>query len=145
MISSVFYLGYLPVAPGTMGSFAALFLYYFIHGDHKAVCVAIVSSLVIGFFTSGKAEEAFGEKDPSEVVIDEFAGMLITVYSLPYTMGYMVGGFLLFRFFDIVKPRPIHELEKLHGGLGIMIDDVIAGLYANFILQTIYIINLLCH
>jgi phosphatidylglycerophosphatase A len=60
-------------------------------------------------------------------------------------MGYVVTGFLLFRFFDIVKPKPINSLEKLKGSAGIMLDDIIAGVYANMILQVIYIFNLLCH
>ncbi len=145
MIASVFYIGYLPVAPGTLGSLAALILYYFI--CHNAVMMAAVILIVItlGFITTGRVEKIFGEKDPGEIVIDEFAGILIALYHLPPTMGYVVSGFLLFRFFDIVKPRPIQNLEKLKGSIGIMSDDIIAGVYANIILQVIYIVNLLRH
>lgn len=145
MIASVFYIGYLPVAPGTLGSLASLVLYYFICHDALIMAVVILIVIILGFMTAGRVEKVFGEKDPGEIVIDEFAGMLISLYRLPPTMGYVVTGFLLFRFFDIVKPKPIQSLEKLKGSLGIMSDDIIAGVYANMILQVIYIFNLLCH
>lgn len=145
MIASVFYIGYLPVAPGTLGSLASLVLYYFICHDALIMAVVILIVIILGFMTAGRVEKVFGEKDPGEIVIDEFAGMLISLYRLPPTMGYVVTGFLLFRFFDIVKPKPIQSLEKLKGSLGIMSDDIIAGVYANIALQIIYIFNLLCH
>ncbi|PIW68616.1 MAG: phosphatidylglycerophosphatase A [Candidatus Omnitrophica bacterium CG12_big_fil_rev_8_21_14_0_65_42_8] len=143
MIASVFYIGYLPVAPGTLGSLSALILYYFLW--HNAMIMAIVTIVVIllGFMASGRVEKMFGEKDPREIVIDEFSGMLVSLYRIPPAMGYVVTGFLLFRFFDIVKPGPINKLEKLKGSMGIMSDDLIAGVYTNMILQVIYIINLL--
>ena len=107
--------------------------------------MAIVTIVVIllGFMASGRVEKMFGEKDPREIVIDEFSGMLVSLYRIPPAMGYVVKGFLLFRFFDIVKPGPINKLEKLKGSMGIMSDDLIAGVYTNMILQVIYIINLL--
>ena len=145
IIASVFYIGYLPIAPGTLGSLSALILYYFVGHDAIIMAVAILIVIVLGFITTGKVEKMFGEKDPGEIVIDEFAGMLITLYRIPPTMGYVVTGFLLFRFFDIVKPKPIKNLEKLKGSLGIMSDDIIAGVYANILLQTIYILNLFYH
>ncbi|MCX5693282.1 MAG: phosphatidylglycerophosphatase A [Candidatus Omnitrophica bacterium] len=143
MIASVFYIGYLPVAPGTIGSLAALLLYYFIYHNAIIMAAAILIVIILGFITTGKVEKIFGEKDPGEIVIDEFSGMLISLYRMPPTMGYVVTGFLLFRFFDIVKPKPIRNLEKLKGSLGIMSDDLIAGVYANIVLQVIYIVNLL--
>ena len=76
-------------------------------------------------------------------MIDEFSGMLVSLYRIPPAMGYVVTGFLLFRFFDIVKPRPINKLEKLKGSLGIMSDDLVAGIYTNMALQVIYITSLL--
>ena len=144
MIASIFYVGYLPVAPGTLGSLAAVFLYYFIYRNTIIMSAVILVIIILGFLTSGRVEKIFGEKDPGEIVIDEFAGMLISLYHIPPTMGYVVTGFLLFRFFDIVKPKPIRDLEKLKGSLGIMSDDIIAGVYANIILQFIFILNLLC-
>jgi phosphatidylglycerophosphatase A len=144
MIASVFYIGYLPVAPGTLGSLAALALYYFIYSNTIIMSAVISIAIVLGFMTAGKVEKMFGEKDPGEIIIDEFAGMLISLYRIPPTMGYVVTGFLLFRFFDIVKPRPIRNLEKLKGSLGIMSDDLIAGVYANMALQVVYVFSLLC-
>lgn len=142
MIASVFYIGYLPIAPGTLGSLASLVLYYFICHNAVLMAAVILAIITLGFITAGKVERMFEEKDPGEIVIDEFAGMLIALYRLPPTMGYVVTGFLLFRFFDIVKPKPIASLEKMNGSLGIMSDDIIAGIYANILLQGIYIINL---
>ncbi|MEK6732888.1 MAG: phosphatidylglycerophosphatase A [Candidatus Omnitrophota bacterium] len=144
MIASIFYVGYLPVAPGTLGSLAAIILYSFIYKSAIIMAAVILIVIILGFITSGRVEKMFGEKDPGEIVIDEFAGMLISLYCLPLTMGYVVAGFLLFRFFDIVKPMPISNLEKLKGSMGIMSDDIVAGIYSNMILQVIYILNLLC-
>jgi len=143
MIASIFYVGYLPIAPGTLGSLAALVPYYFI--SHSAIIMAAVILIVVvlGFITAGKVEKMFGEKDPGEIIIDEFSGMLISLYRIPPTMGYVVAGFILFRFFDIVKPRPIRDLEKLNGSLGVMSDDIIAGVYVNMILQLFYMFSIL--
>lgn len=143
MIASIFYVGYLPVAPGTLGSLAAVLLYYFICRNAIMMSAVILVIIILGFVTSGRVEKIFQEKDPGEIVIDEFAGMLISLYRIPPAMGYVVTGFLLFRFFDIVKPKPIRDLEKLKGSMGIMSDDIIAGVYTNIILQVIYIVNLL--
>ena len=144
MIASVFYIGYLPIAPGTLGSLAALPLYYFLCNNTIIMSAVILIVIALGFMTAGKVEKLFGEKDPGEIIIDEFAGMLISLYRMPPTMGYVVTGFLLFRFFDIVKPRPIQNLEKLKGSLGIMSDDLVAGVYANMALQVVYVFSLLC-
>lgn len=143
MTASVFYIGYLPIAPGTIGSLAALIPYYFICNNPALMTAVILAVSILGFMTSGRVEKMFGEKDPGEIVIDEFSGMLISLYRIPPAMGYVVTGFILFRFFDIVKPKPIKSLEKLKGGMGIMSDDIIAGVYTNIILQVIYIISLL--
>ncbi|MEE8317329.1 MAG: phosphatidylglycerophosphatase A [Candidatus Omnitrophota bacterium] len=135
LIASVFYVGYFPIAPGSMGSFAALFLYYFIKDNVQLMGAVIIISLILGLLTAGRAERLLGGRDAGEIVIDEFTGMLVSLYLLPATMGYIVSAFLLFRFFDIVKPRPIKRLERLNGGLGIMADDLAAGIYTNLILQ----------
>lgn len=143
MIASVFYIGYLPVAPGTLGSMSAIILYSFVYRNFIVMSSVTIAVIILGFLTSGRVEKIFKERDPDEIVIDEFAGMLISLYRLPPTMGYVVTAFILFRFFDIVKPKPISSLEKLKGSLGIMSDDLIAGVYTNIILQIVYILNLL--
>ena len=138
LIASVFYIGYIPVAPGSMGSLAALFLYYFLKGDSIVLGIAIIACFLLGLLSAGKSEKLFDKKDSGKIIIDEFTGMLVSLYLLPATMGYIVGAFLLFRFFDIMKPRPVGDLEKLGGSLGVMADDLMAGLYANLILQLIH-------
>jgi phosphatidylglycerophosphatase A len=143
IIASVFYIGYLPISSGTLGSLAALVLYYFICRDTTLMIAAILIVTILGFITAGRVEKIFGEKDPGEIVIDEFSGMLISLYRIPPIMGYVVAGFLLFRFLDIVKPKPIRDLEKLKGSLGIMSDDIIAGVYTNIALQVFYLASLL--
>ncbi len=138
IIASVFYIGYLPIAPGSIGSFAALFFYNFVKDDPVVMAGSIIVCFLLGLLTAGRVEVLLDDKDASEIIIDEFTGMLIALYLLPSTMFYVVSAFLLFRFFDIVKPKPINRLEKLPGGFGIMMDDVAAGVYANLILQIIY-------
>ena len=138
LIASVFYIGYIPIASGSVGSLVALVLYFFIKDSPLAMAIAIGVCLVLGLLTAGRAERLFGGKDASEIIIDEFTGMLISLFLLPVTMGYIVSAFLLFRFFDIVKPWPINRLEKLSGGWGVMLDDLMAGVYANLILQLIH-------
>lgn len=138
LIASVFYLGYLPVAPGSLGSFGALFLYYFVKDDPQFMAISIVVCSLLGLLTAGRAEELFGGKDSGEIIIDEFTGMLVSLYFLPPRMSCIVAAFLLFRFFDIVKPPPINRLEKVPGSLGIMSDDLLAGVYTNLILRLIF-------
>ena len=138
LIASVFYIGYIPAVPGSVGSLAALFVCYFAKPAPQFMGGYILISLVLGLLTAGKAERIFGVEDAGRIVIDEFTGMLLSLYLLPSRISYGVAAFFLFRFFDIVKPKPIAQLEKLKGSLGIMADDIMAGLYANLILQVIY-------
>lgn len=145
LIATVFYIGYLPVAPGSLGSFAALLLYFFVKDSPQAMGISIVTCFMLGLLTAGRAEGLLGGKDSGEIIMDEFTGMLVSLYLLPSTMGYVVSGFLLFRFFDIVKPRPINRLEAIGGSWGIMLDDLLAGAYTNLILQVVYILNFLYH
>ena len=86
-------------------------------------------------WASGRAEKISGITDPSFVVIDEVAGQLITLFLLPFSWKILIAGFILFRVFDVIKPFPARRAEKLHGGWGIMMDDVLAGLYGNILLQ----------
>lgn len=138
LIATVFYIGYLPVAPGSIGSLAALFLYGALKNSPQIMGASIILCIVLGLLTAGRAEKLLGGKDAGEIIIDEFAGMLVALYLLPPTMGYIVSAFILFRFFDIIKPRPIRNLENLSGSLGIMLDDILAGVYTNLILQVVH-------
>lgn len=145
LIATVFFIGYIPFAPGTFGSLVALFLYYFIKDSPSAMGVAVVLSLLSGFLSAGRAEKFFKKKDPRNIVIDEFSGMLIAVLFLPPRPIYILSAFFLFRFFDVVKTWPIAGLERLKGSKGIMLDDIMAGIYANLILQAVNFTNRALH
>jgi phosphatidylglycerophosphatase A len=137
LIASVGYVGFFPIAPGTAGSLAALVVFAFIRwiGMPAVELGAIVAVFAIGVWASSGTEAALGRKDPGVVVIDEVLGMLITLALLPVSIGGIVLGFLLFRLLDVVKPYPAAQLEHLHGGLGIMADDAVAGLYSHLALR----------
>lgn len=127
--------GFIPLAPGTLGTLAALGLVMFLRLPPSPYIALTLACIVIGVLSSGVAEEVMGRRDPSCVVIDEFAGYLVAVAFLPETAGYLLAGFILFRFFDILKPPPIRWLQALRGGLGVMADDLAAGLLTNVLLQ----------
>lgn len=127
--------GYAPIAPGTWGSAVGLLLWFFLPSSTPSQALAIVVVVAAGIWSASVAERHFGRTDPGEVVIDEVAGMLITLFLNPVGWVGALGGFLLFRASDIVKPFPARRLERLHGGFGIMADDVMAGIYANLALR----------
>ena len=135
IIATFFYVGYLPFIPGTFGSAAALLLYIFLKPGPLAQYAFLVLFLSLGFCFSGKAEKQFNSKDPKYIVIDEVAGMFLTLLFVPLDLRLLVIGFLLFRVLDTVKPYPADRLQNLNGSAGIMLDDIVAGLYANIILQ----------
>ena len=93
-------------------------------------CSALAAVVAVGIWTSHRVEEALGRTDPGVIVIDEVAGMMVAVLFLPRTPGVLLCAFLLFRIFDIWKPFPAREAQALRGGLGVVVDDLIAGVYA---------------
>ena len=129
--------GLLPKAPGTYGTLAAIPLYILISGfDLATYWITFMSLFLIGILICKKAAEVLDVHDHPSIVWDEIVGYLITMYSLPQNWTLVIAGFILFRFFDIVKPWPIRTVDKtVKGGLGIMLDDVIAGAAANIVLQ----------
>lgn len=127
--------GYAPVAPGTFGSAAGLVLWALLPAHPAAPGVAIVAAFAVGTWAAGVVERRQGATDPGIVVIDEVLGMFVTLVMNPVTWRGAVLGFLLFRLFDVLKPYPANRLERLHGGLGIMSDDAMAGVYANMVLR----------
>jgi phosphatidylglycerophosphatase A len=127
--------GYVPFAPGTFGSAVGLLLWAGLPSSPLIQGIAIVAIFVIGSWSGSVAERHFGRIDPGQVVVDEVAGMLVTLFLVPVGWLGAFGGFLLFRIADIVKPYPANRLERLPGGLGIMADDVMAGIYANMALR----------
>lgn len=129
IIGSGFYTGYIPIASGTFGSLAALII-YFIPGFEKPAIIipAIVIFFFAGVFISGKFEKVYGE-DPSECTVDEVVGTWIALLFLPKTFGIAITSFFIWRILDIIKPFPARKSEDLPGGWGIMMDDVLSGLY----------------
>lgn len=137
LISTFFGTGYLPFIPGTFGSAAGMALYFIIrHNSLLYACVLLVIT-ILGFWTAGKAAKIFNQKDPRCVVIDEAAGMLISLMFIPYDLKWVITGFLVFRLMDTLKPFPAARIERLPGSLGIMGDDIVAGIYTNIVLQIV--------
>jgi phosphatidylglycerophosphatase A len=129
--------GYVPFAPGTFGSAVGLLVWRALPSSAPIQALVIVVLFAIGSWSGTVAERHFGRADPSHVVIDEVVGMLVTLFFNPVGwVGAMVG-FLFFRIADITKPFPANRLERLPGGLGIMADDAMAGVYANIALRAI--------
>jgi phosphatidylglycerophosphatase A len=133
------YVGYVAVASGTFGSAVGLAVFAAVRlSESVAVEVAVIVLLfAIGIWSSNVAERHFGGVDPAPVVIDEVAGMLITLALLPVNIYGAIAGFLIFRLFDVIKPWPADRLERLHGGLGVMADDAMAAVYANLALRVL--------
>ena len=138
-IATVGYCGYFPVAPGTVGSAAGLVAYLLVWWTHSPVVeIGLIAGLfAVGVWAGTTAEQYFGGIDPGPVVIDEVVGMLITLAFIPVGWSGAVAGFFLFRVFDVLKPYPAGRFEQLHGGLGVMADDAMAGVYANISLRLI--------
>lgn len=129
--------GFSPVAPGTAGSVVGVAIYCLINGWHwSAYLLVTILVTLVGIPVSSRAEKIFGETDSGKIVIDEIAGQLIALFMVPFTPLAVVAGFLLFRLFDIWKPL-IRKVEKLPGGVGVMLDDVLAGLFALVVLQSV--------
>jgi phosphatidylglycerophosphatase A len=131
------YSGCLPKAPGTWGSVAGVLLWLALARLDLVSYSAVLAALfVIGTIASGAAEKILDQGDPGIVVIDEIVGQLIALFAVPFHPLTALAGFALFRFFDILKPFPAGWLDRhIHGGLGIMLDDVAAGLSALAVLQ----------
>ncbi|MCX8057537.1 MAG: phosphatidylglycerophosphatase A [Ignavibacteria bacterium] len=136
-----FLVGYFPFASGTVGSFLAILIYLFIPGFEEPYIMIffVLLFIVIGIFTSDYAEKIYGF-DPPEVVIDEIVGMWFSLLFLPKTYLIASIGFILFRIFDIIKPFPAKQSQNLKGGIGIMLDDIIAGFYSLIIIHLILLI-----
>jgi phosphatidylglycerophosphatase A len=131
--------GYAPIAPGTFGSAAGLLLLWLLRstGSLTLELTAIVVVWVLGVWSASVAERALGQVDPGPVVIDEVLGMLLTLAAVPVNLTGVVAGFFVFRALDIIKPWPARQLERLHGGLGIMADDAMVAVYGNLVMHAL--------
>ena len=136
-IATCGYIGFAPVAPGTVGSAAGVALFYLVRatGVSWAQGALIVALFAAGVWAASAAERALGRTDPGPVVIDEVVGVLITLAWIPVTPLGALAGFLIFRVLDVVKPWPARQFEALHGGLGVMADDAMAAVYGHLLLR----------
>jgi phosphatidylglycerophosphatase A len=155
--------GYMPLAPGTWGSLLAVGIYLVVRigilshptdtpqivgtrGFLAGEILVIVIVTIGGIWAASRTERVLKVKDPGKVVVDEVAGQFIALLPVPLMrIGawavFVIMAFLLFRFFDIVKPYPARKLESLHGGLGIMLDDVVAGIYAAIVVALAVVVS----
>jgi phosphatidylglycerophosphatase A len=163
---TTFGVGYIPGAPGTYGSVVGVAIYVFfswfethaaLHGVATGIkleqamaihwtlnAVLLTAFCLIGIWLSGRSIPILGNSDPSEAVVDEVMGQLITFSFIPFGLGwpFILAGFLLFRLFDIWKPYPIYDLQVLPGGIGVCADDIVAGVYAGICLAVGYAVYL---
>lgn len=132
--------GLLPKAPGTWGTIVAIPLWYLLSSlTLPRYLLATLCLSIIGIWICEQSSKKLGVHDHPGIVWDEFCGYFVTMIALPATWQWALAGFVLFRFFDIVKPWPIKWLDtKVKGGFGIMIDDIIAGIFSLAILQFLY-------
>jgi phosphatidylglycerophosphatase A len=136
------WVGNLPKAPGTWGSLAAFLPWFLIKGLTLPFYLLVLAAVfVLGFFTAGSAEKILDRADAGPIVIDEILGMFITLTLAPNHPVAWILGFILFRIFDITKPFPVSWFDqRIHGGIGIMMDDVVAGIYALICLQLLWLL-----
>ncbi|MGD2188248.1 MAG: phosphatidylglycerophosphatase A [Desulfobacterales bacterium] len=136
-LATGFFIGTVPFAPGTFGAIIGLPVCFLI--SKLNIFIAVICTLLFIFFAiwmAAAAGKIVKKEDPAEIVIDEIAGLIVTFVGLPFTLKTAIAGFIIFRIFDIWKPFPIRSLEKkVAGGPGIVLDDVMAGIYANLILR----------
>jgi phosphatidylglycerophosphatase A len=139
IIARGFGLGRIPVAPGTMGSLLGLLVFVVLGRFPLLIYVGVTLLLfLLGTIICQRAEQQLDKQDDPSIVFDEVVGLLIALFMAPFIWYWVLLGFALFRLFDIWKPFPIRWLEhRVHGGLGIMLDDAVAGLYALIVLHSV--------
>jgi phosphatidylglycerophosphatase A len=130
-------LGHSPVVPGTVGSLPPVVLAGLFAPSDAALVVAALAVAAVGIWAGGREERRVGIHDPSTVVVDEVAGMLVALVGHPRTIGWGIALFVLFRVMDVWKPFPVHRIQALPGGWGIVLDDVLAGVYANLVAHVV--------
>ena len=135
--ASALFSGYSPVASGTVGSAVGLALYFIPGFEHPYVIMPASVIVLLAGIKAAEAMEVFYGHDPAEVTIDEVLGMWMSLFLLPKTLLVAGAAFILFRFFDVIKPFPAKRLDRLKGGAAIMFDDVVAALYSNIILHAL--------
>jgi len=137
-LATGFFVGYSPIAPGTMGTLLALVLYAILPTTVTFYWMLILFLIIGGTMISHRAENILAETDSARIVIDEMCGYFVAMAFLPKTLGLIIVGFLIYRLLDVVKVYPMKKLELFPGGLGIMLDDIYAGVITNIILHIIH-------
>ena len=140
IISTVFYIGRLPLAPGTWCSFIAFLSWFYLRFYIEGVFILYASLILffVGVAVSTIHSEVIKKDDPSEIVIDEWVGQWIALWLIPHSFYWGFASFILFRFFDISKLGPVQGMDDIKSGTGIMMDDVIAGILALLVTQSLY-------
>lgn len=139
IIGTVFYVGRFPFAPGTMGSLVALLVWYILKPLMIDPLFLLITGGVffIGIAVSTVLIDVWNEKDPKEIVIDEWVGMWISLYLVPHTILWGLVAFFFFRVFDILKPGPVQVMDDMDDAIGVMMDDVVAGILACLVTQSL--------
>ena len=135
------FIGKIPFAPGTFGSLAGILLCFILSKTSVLTAIyCIIIFIIFSIWIANDAEKILNKKDPGSIVIDEIAGMAVTMIGLPFNVFYVASGFFIFRVLDITKPFPIRYIDKrVSGGAGIVFDDIAAGIIANVILRMILV------
>ena len=153
LIASGLGTGYAPIAPGTAGSMLGIIIFYFFNFALNKLefqqqfifvlnLVAIISLLLLGVYSIKKVHQIWIHDAP-QIVVDEVVGVWIAIFAIPFAWQYYISALVLFRFFDILKPLYIRRLDNLKSNWSVMLDDVLAGVYANIVLQAIVFFKVL--
>ena len=139
IIGTMFYIGKIPLAPGTWGSLVALLLWYLIKPKIIDPLFLLITGglFFIGIAVSEIITRELDNHDPKEIIIDEWVGMWIALYLVPHSLFWGFVSFFLFRFFDIFKPGPVQIMDDIHSPIGVMLDDVVAGILALLVTQSL--------
>ena len=134
-IATVGGVGYVPAAPGTAASLLVAVAVWWLQPTDLVLLEVMIGATVVGIWAAGREEARVGAKDPGSIVIDEVAGMLIACAGHPRTLPWVLGLCVAFRVFDVVKPLGINRLQDLPGGFGVVLDDLLAGIYVSLLGQ----------
>lgn len=140
MLATGFYVGYMPLAPGSWATFLGAGIYFLLPRNNLVYFILTIALLVVAVWSADRAEIILGKRDDQRIVIDEIIGFLIALFMLPVTWLIVILGFIIFRILDILKPLGIKKLQHVNGGLGVVADDVAAGLLTNMILRVFIIL-----
>ena len=137
LVATLFFIGYVPIASGTVASAVALAFFLLVRENTYLYLSLTAILLIAGFWSSSVAVKGFKERDPHPIVIDEFSSMFLAFLFVPFSIKLVITGFFIYRFFDITKLPPLKKLESLPGGWGIMLDDIASAILTNIVLQVL--------